>query len=161
MARRTPKQAAYDLLKANFTMVLSTVSDDCVPQSAVVYYLFEDKNGGPAIYFATGKQSRKNANLAANGKVAMVVGTEYGPRTLQMQGEARKLPPAEVLSDFLKKLSRHGNLKRLYHGDWFPRNPFGKLWTQGFAFYKVRITWMRYMDLSPKADTVSFHEIIS
>lgn len=161
MARPTAKQETFTFLKINFLMVLSTVSQDCVPESAVTYFMFDDKNGGPSLYFVTRKDSRKFANLEQNGQVAMVVGTDFASRTVQMQGEARKLGLGEVFTDFLKKLAKRPNLKQLYRGDWFPRNPFGKLPKEGYAFYKVKITWMRILRLSEKGDTVEYETVIS
>ena len=65
--------------------VISTISNDNKPESAFVYFAFDENLN---IYFATRDNSRKYKNILQNKNVSFVIATENPPQTLQLDGTA-------------------------------------------------------------------------
>ena len=65
--------------------VVSTVNQENKPESAFVYYTFDENLN---IYFVTRDASRKYKNIFDNKNVAFITATENPPQTLQLEGLA-------------------------------------------------------------------------
>ena len=101
---KTEHEIVRDFIKAHDLAVISTVSSDCLPSSAVVGIMANDKM---EIFFGTFKSSRKFRNLEKNPRVSLVIGWEKG-KTVQYEGEAKQLAGAaedEFKKAHLEKLS--------------------------------------------------------
>jgi hypothetical protein len=70
------------------------------------------------------------------------------------------LSDAEEAEIFLQGLMHHPNLDRLYHGDFLPKNPFPKIAGSDFAMFRMKIDWLRWMDLSDDKAEVHYHQIL-
>jgi general stress protein 26 len=119
----------YDFLKHNRLGVVSSLSTNGIPQSALVGIAVT-----PAleIIFDTLKSSRKYANLRGDPRCSLVVGWE-GEQTIQIEGVA-----AEPIGSELARL------QAAYFEVW----PDGRARKDlpGIAWLVVRATWCRYSD---------------
>jgi hypothetical protein len=131
--RSLDRRAVGDFLRAQRWAVVSTVSLDGAPQSAVVGIA---ANGSLEVVFDTLSSSRKAANLRANPKVSLVAGGLDGTaRTIQYEGVA-DFPGGDALED----------LKRTYYAA-FPDGPDRLVWP-GLVYVRVTPRWVRFSDFS-------------
>jgi len=150
-------------LQSQLTAVVSTVSPDGRPQASTVFYWINDFHGDDfSFFFVTRRHTRKFENLMSNKKVAFVVGTEFAPSTVQVEGEAELLDVGDQLKDMLelqKRLRTKPALARLLGGEFFPRNPISKL-GKNHALFKVRPTWIRWMRHDRAKSDITYHDIL-
>jgi general stress protein 26 len=125
-------QEVYEFMNKERLAVLSTVTRDGQPQSALMGMAVTPQL---EIIFDTVKSSRKYPNLKKNPRVAWVVGctTEI---TVQYEGVAEELAGEE--------LSKY---KKTYFAA-FPDGPVRESWP-GITYFVVRPTWVRYCDYNP------------
>lgn len=83
---------ALSFLKSHQAGVLSTVTPEGGAHGSAIYYVADDSFN---IYLLTLKTSRKFANLQANPRVALTVGRQDVPQTLQLEGVASALQHPE------------------------------------------------------------------
>jgi len=95
--------------------VVATVSADCEPSAATVYY----KRSGLDLYFNAAKDSRKVRNILANPRVAIVMQEDAPvPRSdleikgIQGVGAARVLGDGETAAVPKSVLTRHNTFNR-------------------------------------------------
>ncbi len=143
------KQKALEFLKRNILAVVSTVTSDGKPNAAtVLYHVDDDLN----FYFVTRKSSRKFENLAANNNVAIVVGVGGEPRTIQMEGQAQQ--SEGVLAKFMENLGKLGDLEKLYFG------PFLHIPGLDFTIFRVRIDWLRIVDVGEELKMEEYFRVV-
>ncbi len=130
--------------------VISTVASNGVPESATILYSIDNDFN---FYFITRNDSRKASNLATNKNVSIVIGTDLGPSTLQMNGVADPLS-VEGQKDFIDKLTKNEDLSTLYYG------PFLNILGVNFTLYKVRINWARWLTLDMARIKEVYYQII-
>jgi general stress protein 26 len=125
-------QEVYEFMKKERLAVLSTVTSDGQPQSALMGMAVTPEL---EIIFDTVKSSRKYPNLKKNPRVAWVVGctTEV---SVQYEGRAEELVGEEL-----------AKYKKTYLGV-FPDGPIRESWP-GITYFVVRPTWVRYCDYNP------------
>ena len=82
MNKEMSKQEILKFLKEKELAVVSTVSAASKPESATVIYFIDDELN---FYFVTRRNTRKFENLQLNNNVAIVVGTELMPVTVQIE----------------------------------------------------------------------------
>lgn len=130
--------------------VLSTISATGTPQSAFIYYAFdEDLN----IYFITRTESRKYINIKNNPNVAFVVGTETPPQTLQIEGTASVLERPEDFSFLFSDL-----VKMTVERHFVP--PITQMTNSGDVFFmKITPTWVRLGNFEIRRNGEMFEEI--
>ncbi len=130
--------------------VLSTVGPTGTPQSAFIYYAFdEDLN----IYFITRTQSRKFLNIEKNPHVAFVVGTETPPQTLQIEGTASILERPEDFSFLFSDL-----VKIAVERHFVP--PITQMTNSGDVFFmKITPNWVRLGNFEIRRKGELFEEI--
>ncbi len=145
------KKEAMAFLKKRKLAVISTVSLDGKPESAMVLYFIDDDNN---LFFITRNDTRKAANIAQNKNVSLVIGTELGPSTMQMSGEAERIEEAGKQNEFLANLTKDTILQALYYG------PFLSLMGVNFSLYKIKITWARWLTLDLKGLREVYYQII-
>lgn len=111
--------------------VLSTVTGDALPESAVVGIAVTEHL---EIICATYVDSRKHQNILKNPKVALVIGWEHG-KTVQYEGEAARLNKKEA-EEHLR--TTFANVPTV-----------AKHLTNNFeVMYKITPAWIRYSDFS-------------
>lgn len=113
--------------------VLSTVTQDHLPQSAVVGFIVTPDL---KLFFDTLSDSRKYKNLSLNPKISFVIGWDL--QTVQYEGTARKPTEAE-LENFLPEYFKA-------FPDGIERNNNEK----NIAYFCVEPDWIRYSDFSDK-----------
>ncbi len=141
------KEQAKKFLQSNFLAEIATVTPGGEPQVATIFYVMDDDFN---FYFVTRRSSRKYANLANNNKVGMVVTSEKGPETVQIQGEVDS--SFKDIYKFIAILGTKVDLFNLYYG------PFLKLTGLDFQVFKVTVHWLRLLNLQEGADV--YHQII-
>ena len=151
IADKKIKKEAMAFLKKRKLAVISTVSLDGKPESAMVLYFIDDDNN---LFFITRNDTRKAANIAQNKNVSLVIGTELGPSTMQMSGEAERIEEAGKQNEFLANLTKDTILQALYYG------PFLSLMGVNFSLYKIKITWARWLTLDLKGLREVYYQII-
>lgn len=145
------KQQALAFVRKNKLAVISTVSIEGKPEAAtILYYCDNDFN----FFFLTRNDTRKVVNLTSNKHVAIVIGTELGPSTMQMEGIAERVSAVEAQNEFIKELSKDSILNALYYG------PFLNLTGINFSLYKVTITWARWLTLDLKNMREAYFQIV-
>ncbi len=113
--------------RANPLGVVATVAPDGAPEAALID-LITHANG--TITFLAHRSARKLVNLASEGRVAIVVGTE-GPVTVQIEGYARVV---------------EGEERALWAGRTADVQPAAPVDREDFALIVVAPVWLRYYD---------------
>lgn len=130
----------YDFIAAHALGVLSSVSAEGMPQSALVGIAVTEEL---EIVFDTLDSTRKYKNLISNAKASFVVGWEE-ETTVQFEGEAF-LPVGEELERY----------KRVYFAKW-PDGASRQSWP-GLVYFVVRPRWIRYSDFSQRPPLIEEH----
>ncbi|MEY4745276.1 MAG: hypothetical protein RL272_1221 [Candidatus Parcubacteria bacterium] len=158
------KEELIAFLRGQLIAVVSTATREGKPESAAIFYWVNDvKNGDFSLYFVTRGNTRKMKNLLFNDEVAVVIGAEFRPSTVQIQGKAEILESADNLKNLTqlaKRIGRRPNLAKIYAGEFFPRNPFGQIEGENFVVVRVRPTWVRWMRFDQDTKKLDFHQII-
>ena len=128
---KTEDEIVSEFIKAHKIAVLSTVTHDFLPQSAVVG-ISAGKNF--ELFFGTFRSSRKYQNLQKNPRVTFVIGWDSG-KTVQYEGEAKELTGAAV-EEFEK-----AHLKDM-------STAAKHVSKEEAVFFKVTPRWVRYADVS-------------
>ncbi len=123
------KDKVLAFLKTQQLCVLSTVSKDGLPESAVMGF---SENDQLELTLGTEKSSRKYKNLLFSPSVSIVIGGLEGI-TVQYDGTARVLDEAEA------RVSLKNHLRKLPIAEKFASRP-GQVWI------KVTPKWLRYTD---------------
>ncbi len=140
-----------DFLAKNKICVVSTVSQTGNPEAAVCIYMADDNFN---FYFVTRGNTRKRANLENNKNMALVIGTELAPFTLQAEGTAELLT-GQSSDEFMNKFKAREDLQALYFG------PFLKIAGVDFAIFKITTNWLRYMEFNAETGEESYYQIKS
>jgi pyridoxine/pyridoxamine 5'-phosphate oxidase len=129
---KTDKEIIQELIKTNQLMVLSTVTSDFLPQSAVVGFVELDNF---ELVFGTSNESRKYTNLMKNSRVSAVIGWEKG-KTVQYEGEAKEITDENERKELVNKYLSKTSSAAKYLSD------------SSEAIFKITPKWIRYTDLS-------------
>jgi uncharacterized pyridoxamine 5'-phosphate oxidase family protein len=123
------KEFLYDFIRKHKLAVVSTVTKDHLPQSAVIGFIVTEEL---KLFFDTLSDSRKYQNLISSPAISFVIG--WDEETVQYEGKARK--PTE---DELEKL-----LPEYFKAfpDGIERNKTEKR----IAYFCVEPGWIRYSD---------------
>lgn len=124
------KQGILDFIKKHKLAVISTVSPDNKPESAVIEFGETDRL---ELVFDTYSTSRKYENLKKNKYAAFVIGWDEDV-TVQYEGIAQELRKDDG---------------PVYKKAFFAKNPEAKRWDKrdGIVYFKVIPVWIRYSDL--------------
>lgn len=137
----TPEQETKfrEFIQSNIVAVLSTVSPKGLPMSATVYYFADEKCN---FYFMTKTFSRKYENLKHNPNVALVIGTENKPVTVQVQGIAEQIIDPQELNERFEQIKQ-----RFFRNDYVA--PLFQMVPEKneIVIYKLTPSWIRYLDL--------------
>lgn len=147
------KEKAFQFLKDNNVLVLSTADRDGKPQGASVYYVID---GNFNFYFVTSKNTHKFENIQKNKNVGMVVG--FGPdlKTIQGGGEAYEVTEKEDQREKVARLAEKAEIND--KGHW----PVTEISTmeKGYALFKVEPNWLSYMNLQDDKSGDPYEKII-
>ncbi len=130
--------------------VVSTVSSEGMPESAVVYFSSDENLN---MYFTTRSDSRKYKNITANPHVAFVIYSENPPETIQIEGIASAITdPYEqtVLFSSLVDLATKD--------DSVP--PVDQISESEIMFIKISTTWARLGDFEIERKEELFTQVI-
>lgn len=130
------KDRILEFLKANVVAVVATTTVAHTPSATTIYYIVEDDF---SIYFMTKSSSRKAGNIANNNHIALVVGTDNIPITVQVEGIAQEVHGKDEVIAVVGKLASASN-----QGEYFA--PIDNLPGDKMSVYKVTPSWMRLLD---------------
>ena len=150
MNKEISKQEVLKFLKEKELAVVSTVSAAGKPEAATVIYFMDDDF---SFYFITRRNTRKFENLQLNNNVAIVVGTELMPITVQIEGTA-ELVTGEKGESLVTEIAKRPQIQSLYFG------PFLELKGIDFAAFKVKINWLRWLSVDPETGKEDYSQII-
>ncbi|AFD08533.1 pyridoxamine 5'-phosphate oxidase family protein [Solitalea canadensis] len=122
----------YEFISKNKYAVLSTVTVDGLPESAVVGIAITTDL---RIIFDTLSTSRKYQNLINNPSIAFVIGWD-GEQTIQYEGTA-KIPDEKELEELLQ-----------IYFNVFPDGKDRKENWKDIAYFSVSPRWIRYSDFN-------------
>ena len=122
----------YNFIKQYQYAVLSTVSKDNAPESAVVGIIVTKDL---QLFFDTLSDSRKYQNLLSNPKISFVIGWD-NERTLQYEGIA-KIPAINELE----------TLQKIYF-EVFPDGIDRKENVKNITYFSVEPKWVRFSDFN-------------
>ena len=127
------KTRILDFIKKQNVCVLSTVTKDNKPESAVIEFGEIDNL---EIIFDTISTYRKYQNLRHNQNVSVAIGLD-SEVTIQYEGLAVELI---------------GNDTKKYKESYWKKNPKAQKWENhpNIRFFKIIPKWIRYSDLSKK-----------
>jgi general stress protein 26 len=129
-------------LREQKTAVIATVSPSGEPQAATISYLIDEHFN---FYFIARKSSRKYVNLSHNRSVGLVIGTDPKiPAMAEIQGTAHvvETPDASTVGYFAKAMASDSSEY------W----PLFKSRGMDYVFFRVEITWLRWLDLATSTD---------
>ncbi len=128
----TDTEKIYEFIKSHNLAVISTVTHDFLPQSAVIGF---SQKENLELVIGTSSKSRKYQNLLKNPRVALVIGWDKG-KTVQYEGEAVEIKGAierkEAMNNHLSKIPSAAKI----------------LNDSEAAIFKIVPKWIRYTDLS-------------
>lgn len=150
MNKEISKQEVLKFLKEKALAVVSTISIEGKPEAATVIYFIDDDF---EFYFITRRNTRKFKNLQSNNNVALVVGTELMPVTVQIEGAA-ELITDEKGDVLVAEIAKRPQIQSLYFG------PFLELKGVDFAAFKVKINWLRWLSVDPETGKENYSQII-
>jgi general stress protein 26 len=137
MDKEQQKKQALDFLKSKVVAVIATVSSENTPEAATIHYVVDDDF---TFYFRTETNSRKAQNFMANNHVALVVGTEDIPVTVQIEGIVQQIDNGEEF------MTKYQQLQSAAHSGSYPPILEGLKDRPGATFYKIIPTWVRWTD---------------
>lgn len=136
----------YNFIRQHKYAVLSTVSKDNMPESAVVGFIVTPDL---KIFFDTVSNSRKYKNLILNSNISFVIGWDK-EQTIQYEGTA-KIPNHKELDVLLKSYFQ-------VFSDGINRK---KNW-KNITYFSVEPKWIRYSDFNksiPRIEELNFNQI--
>src|SRR3989338_3166814 len=144
------KIASFLGLQKSRLGVVSTISEENKPESAFVYYTFDEKLN---IYFATRDGSRKYKNILKNKNVAFAMATENPPQTLQLEGVASVYDNLDEQRYMFQELVGLASLKHI-------SSPISQQTKSGgLQFIKISPTWIRFGNFEVRKHDDIFQEV--
>jgi general stress protein 26 len=146
------KKMVLDFLHQDEDMlgVVSTISSDNKPESAFVYYSFdEDLN----IYFMTRANSRKGQNILENKNVAYAIVSRNPPQTLQLDGEASFVDEKEMQKKLFKELVEFASKN-------YFASPIAQMQSSELVFIKITPHWMRFGNFEARRHGDMFEQVV-
>ena len=113
---------------------VSTVTEDCRPESAFVYYTFDENLN---IYFITRAGSRKYKNGIKNPNISFVTFTENPPKTLQLEGTLSIVTDPKAQTRLFPELVTLATERNLIP-------PISQMDTSEVMFMKITPSWVRF-----------------
>ncbi len=152
-------------LRSQLVTVIATVSPDGKPHAATVFFWINDvTDAGFKLYFVTRRHTWKYKNLrGGNDAIAMVIGTEFAPVTVQIDGMAELLESNDGMAnlpDLKKQLAKKPLQSRLYAGAFYPKNPFPDIAGEDFAVFRITPLRVQYMRRKKGARAIEHVQIL-
>lgn len=129
--------------------IVSTISEDTKPESAFVYYAFDENLN---IYFVTKDASRKFKNILKNKNVAFAMATENPPQTLQLEGVASVHNDKEDQKHLFQELVGLASAKHF-------SSPISQQPNGGLQFIQITPTWIRFGNFEVRKHGDTFEEV--
>jgi len=146
-------------LNSQIICVLATVSPTGQPQAATVFYWIDDIQGDKFnIYIVTRQHTRKFKNLTNNPLVSVVVGTQFEPITVQIDGQALLLDTNTDLrkvQNFPQMMAKHSIQSMIYGGAFYPKSPFKGLEGENYAVFCITPSQLSMMHFDEAKDEIT------
>ncbi len=141
------RQRVLEFIRQKRVGVIATESHH-EPHAATVFFHVDDDF---FLYFVTTQHTQKIKDIETNSRVAVVIGAEDSPDTVQLSGKATVLSDADSLSIISTVTAIASSVQ--YH---WP--PIAKLSLDHLVAVKIVPEWMRWLDLRPTRENSSFTE---
>lgn len=152
MAQASDITDVMTFLRSKSVAVISTVSPEGKPQAATIYFTV---NQSFQFYFLTKTFARKYKNISLNPRVALVVGTESEPVTVQVEGAAAKI------SDQGEFNAQFENMTKIFSKMEYVAPMFQLSEGQNeLVIFKITPDWIRFLDLRGTKSNGSFIQIL-
>lgn len=129
--------------------VISTVNDKGNPESASIYYVYDDALN---FYFITRKESRKYRNIEKNKNVAFVITIEHPLNTIQLEGKASTVTEAHEESEHFTKLVALAS-------NYLAMPPVSQIPAGEIVFMKIATSWVRFGNFEVMKEENKFIEV--
>jgi general stress protein 26 len=146
------KQKATQYLRSKFVAVISTVSQNNQPESATVYF---DVDENFNFYIMTKQFTRKYKNIQQNQQVALVIGTDNEPATVQVQGKAEEISDSQEFDKRLESIKQ-----RFFQNEYVA--PLFQLQSEKneVVLFKIVPSWIRWLDLRGENTNGEFIQLL-
>jgi general stress protein 26 len=146
------KTKCMEFLQNKMTAVIATVTTANTPAASTIYFIIDEQFN---FYFMTKKFTKKVESLETNQEVAMVIGYDNDPVTVQVHGTAEQITDAEEYARRLKELE-----KKFFRNAYVA--PLFQLSEQerDLLIYKITPVWLRWLDLRGDKENGEFIQII-
>lgn len=152
MAQPSDITDVMTFLRSKAIAVISTISPEGLPEAATIYFTVDGKF---QFYFLTKTFARKFKNISENPNVALVIGTESEPVTVQVEGVAQKI------TDQIEFNTQFENMTKIYSKLEYVAPMFQLSGGQHeLVLYKITPNWMRFLDLRGAKSNGGFIQIL-
>ena len=133
------KTKFLEFVKSKHTAVIASVSYTGKPAAATIYFSMDEQLN---IYFMTKKFARKFENLQNDHNVALVIGMDNEPATVQIEGIASQITEEKEFDLLMQQLQ-----KKFFDNDFVA--PLFQLSSDKneIILYKITPKWIRWLDL--------------
>lgn len=136
MDELTKKNSVLAFLKQNFVMNAAICADNKPFASVLLYYVDDDFN----FYFASHTDSYKVRILKENPRINLTV-WQHNQMHVQADGLAEEVTEDENKLHIVDMLAESASKSK----DFWP--PLFRIKGQGYSVFKIKVTWMRMLDL--------------
>lgn len=146
------KNKFFEFVKSKQTAVIATISNTGKPSAATIYFLMdEDLN----LYFMTKKFARKFENLQFDHEIALVIGIDNEPVTVQIEGGASQIIEEKEFEQRLRQLQ-----EKFFRNEYVA--PLFQLASDKneLIIYKITPKWIRWLDLRGEKKDGEFIQIL-
>ena len=152
MADQETKRKCMEFLQNKMTAVIATVTDTNTPAASTIYYTVDENF---TLYFMTKKFTNKVKSLVNNQEVALVIGYDNEPVTVQFHGIAEQITDREEYARRFKELE-----KKIFRNEYVA--PLFQLSEENkeLLIYKITPIWLRWLDLRDDKQDGDFVQII-
>jgi len=147
------KTKFFEFVKSKQTAVIATISNTGKPSAATIYFLMDEKY---TIYFMTKKFARKFENLQYDHEIALVIGMDNEPATVQIEGVASQIIEEKEFDLRLKQL-KEKFFKNEFVAPLFQLSSEDK---NDIVIYKITPKWIRWLDLRRDKSDGEFIQIL-
>ena len=152
MVESDTKSKCMEFLQSKMTAVIATVTATDKPAASTIFFIVDENF---TLYFMTKKFTKKVESLENNQEVAMVIGYDNEPVTVQVHGIAERIIDNEEYIRRFKELEKKF-FKNEYVAPLFQLSEENK----ELLIYKITPIWLRWLDLREGKENGDFIQII-
>ena len=146
------KTKFFEFIKNKQTAVIATISNTGKPSASTIYFLMDESLN---LYFMTKKLARKFENLQYDHEIALVIGIDNEPVTVQIEGVASQITEEKEFELRLQQLK-----EKFFKNEFVA--PLFQLSSDknDIIIYKITPGWIRWLDLRGDKKDGEFIQIL-